>query len=133
MKPPVLLCYNLSETQSRKIRLLAMKLMVRIRVVNPEEFGETLAALCGMEPVAQAPAPEDRFTDQMLVLGHFTHDLLNRFLYGFRQTGIPQVALKAMLTDTNMHWNSATLHSQLAEEHAAMTNGEPPVHPSEGS
>lgn len=133
MKPPVLLCYNLTETQTRKVNLLAMRLTIRIRIVNPEEYGETLAALCGMEPVTQAPPPADTFTDPMLVLGHFTHDLLNRFLYGFRQSGIPQVGLKAMLTDTNMHWNSATLHDQLAEEHAAMAGGNPPVHPSEGS
>ncbi|MCE5343634.1 MAG: DUF3783 domain-containing protein [Eubacteriales bacterium] len=128
MKPPVLLCYNLTDEQGRKITLLAMRLMIRIRTVRPEEYGQPLAVLCGMEPPTDTPAPAEHFADAMLVLGHFPPELLNRFLYGFRQEHIPAVGLKAILTDSNMYWDSQTLHSQLAEEHAALTNGGRPAH-----
>ena len=132
MKPPVLLCYNLQGDRSQKIKGLAMRLKVRVRAVAPEEYAQPLAALCGMEPAAQTPAPAEPFTDEMLVLAHFTPELLNRFLYSFRSAGLPPVALKAMLTETNMRWDSATLHQQLAEEHEAMKNGQTPVHEPEG-
>jgi len=128
MKPPVLLCYNLQGEKRRKIRLLAMRLTIRVRNVEPEEYGQTLAALCGLEPVSPAPGPAQPFADEMLVLAHFPAELLNRFLYGFRKDDIPPVELKAILTDSNMRWTSATLREQLKEEHEALKNQQAPVH-----
>ena len=128
MKPPVLLCYNLADEQSRKIRLLAMRLKLRVQAVAPEEYGQTLAALCGLAPAEPAPPPAEPFMDEMLVLANFTPEMLNRFLYGFRKDGLAPVALKAMLTETNMRWSSVTLHDQLKEEHEAIQNGQTPVH-----
>jgi hypothetical protein len=128
MKPPVLLCYNLGTEQGRKIMLLAMRLKIRVRPVKPEEYGQTLAALCGLEPEAPAPADAAPFADPMLVLANFSPELINHFLYGFKQDHIVPVGLKAILTETNQSWHSAALHSQLAEEHAAMAQGKPPVH-----
>ena len=120
MKPPVLLCYNLPEDKARQIRMLAMRMLVRVRPVLPAEYGETLAALCGMEPLASAPAPEQVFQAEMLVLAHFSGDLLTRFLTGFRQAGIAPVPLKAILTDTNAQWNSISLLQELTAEHEAL-------------
>jgi hypothetical protein len=128
MKPPVLLSYNLQGERANQIRLTAMRLTVRFRPVAPEEYGQPLAALCGMEPPAETPPPAEAFTDEMLVLAHFSTDLLNRFLYAFRKDGVPPLALKAMLTETNMRWSSATLHAQLKEEHEALISARPPVH-----
>ncbi len=132
MKPAVLLCYNLTGEKNRKIKVLAMRHAIRIRAVKPEEYGETLAALCGQEALQQKPQPNEAFTDEMLVLAHFTPDLLNQFLYGFRKNGIAPVALKAMLTDTNAKWDSVELHKELSMEHEAMANGAKPAHPEAG-
>jgi hypothetical protein len=128
MKPPVLLCYNLMGEQRRKITLLAMRLMIRIREVKPVEYGQSLASLCGIEPLADNSTAAEPFTEPMLVLAHFSGELVNHLLSGFRQEHIPPVALKAMLTDTNLRWDSQTLYDQLAEEHAAMANGGQPAH-----
>lgn len=128
MKPPVLLCYNLQGEKASKIKLLAMRLMIRMRPVNAEEYGQTLAALCDYEQLAELSSDIEPFTDEMLVLGNFSTDLINQFLIGFRQSMIPVVNLKAILTETNMVWNSVTLHSQLTEEHEALTNSRAPQH-----
>lgn len=120
MKSPVLLCYNLPEEKARQIRLLAMRMLVRVRPVMSGEYGETLAALCGMEALASTPAPEKSLEAEMLVLAHFSNDLLTRFLAGFRQAGITPVPLKAILTDTNAHWNSLSLFQELTAEHEAL-------------
>jgi hypothetical protein len=129
MKPPVLLCYNLPDEKNRKITLLCMRLTVRMRTVTAQEYGQTLAALCGMEPMNPAAEPVTPFTDELLVLAHFSQEILTRFLYGFRKDSIEPVALKAVLTETNSAWTSAFLHDQLHLEHIALSEGKPPAHP----
>ena len=71
MRQPVLLCYNLREEVFKKVRLAAMRFKIRVRPVSPSEYGETLAALCGMEPPKGVPAPGD-FEDAMLVMAHLS-------------------------------------------------------------
>ncbi|MBQ8953791.1 MAG: DUF3783 domain-containing protein, partial [Clostridia bacterium] len=55
----------------------------------------------------------------MLVMAFFPQGLMQRFLDGFRQAGLPSVRLKAMLTDTNSRWNSCQLRAELLREEAA--------------
>jgi hypothetical protein len=129
MKPPVLLCYNLPNEKSRKIKLLCMRMSIRVHTVAVQEYGQTLVALCGMEPMNPAVEPVAPFTDELIVLAHFPQELLSRFLYGFRKDGIEPVLLKAVLTETNSAWNSVFLHDQLLLEHTALAEGKPPAHP----
>ena len=49
--------------------------------------------------------------------------LLSRFLQSWKATGLPPVALKAVLTDTNRDWNSLELHEQLVEERDSIRRG----------
>lgn len=121
MKPPVLLCFNLQGEKANRIRLLAMRFLIRVRPVSQEEFGQSLAALCGLEP-PENPAPAALpFSEEMLVLAHFSSEQISAFLGGFRQAKIPPVSLKAVLTETNASWNPVTLFSQLCEERDALS------------
>ena len=128
MKPPVLLCYHLGEEHRNQIRLLCMRLKIRVRMVEESEYGQTLAALCGLEPLTPAPDAMIPFDSEMLVLANFTPDLISLFLNGFKQAGIAPVQLKAVLTETNKHWDAFTLYDQLKAEHEALANGQPPAH-----
>ncbi len=65
-------------------------------------------------------APGIPFTDEMLVLCNFSSAQLNGFLGGFKRVQIPPVALKAVLTDTNLHWSAVMLQQELAQEHQAL-------------
>ena len=119
MSAPLLLMYNLDSDKGTRLRLLCMKLHIRFRSVAPSEYGQPVGALAGFcpaEPDASAPA----FDDEMLVLVNFDGGLLNRFLQQIRAAHIPPVALKAMLTPTNMTWSSARLHDEIRQEHEAM-------------
>ena len=130
MKQPVLLTYNLHGEKSSQIKLLCMKLLIRLRPVKTEEYGQALIVLCGTEQsaanafLADVPA----FSDEMLVLANFSSAQISEFLAGFRAAKIAPVALKAVLTETNQHWDAATLHQQLVEEHEALAKGMPPAH-----
>lgn len=117
---PVLLCYHLTGDKGSKILFTAMRLGVRLRPVQPEEYSQTLNALCGLAPM-DAPSYEgEDFADEMLVMGNFSDRLIDQFLEGLRRTKAPRVALKAILTDANGGWDSITLHRELSEERAAV-------------
>ena len=128
MRQPVLLCYNLKDDAFKIVRLAAMRFKIRVRPVPRSEYGETLAALCGMEPPKGLPVPGD-FEDTMLVMAHLSSLQASQFLQALRRLGVPPIALKAMLTPTNSAWNSFTLHSELSSEHAALEAGKQAVHP----
>ena len=128
MKQPVLLCYNLSGEKMQKIRLAAMRLRIRVRPVEKDEYAQTVAALCGLEEKTDAAYVGAGFEDEMLVMANFPAGMMNTFLGLFRRMGIAPVALKAMLTPTNAAWNSEKLHAEIAGEHQAMMNGKEKRH-----
>ncbi len=128
MKPPLLLCYHLPETQASQTRLIAMRYRIRVRVVHDEELGQPLAALCGLQPSIQ-PAPQaDAFADPMLVMAFFPMPLANQFLLALKKAKLPPISLKAILTDTNAEWSSAYLRDQLSAERDAIEAGARPAH-----
>lgn len=128
MKQPVLLCYNLSGEKMQKIRLAAMRLKIRVRPVEEDEYAQTVAALCGLEEENDAAYVGAGFEDEMLVMANFPAGMMNAFLSLFRRMGIAPVALKAMLTPTNAAWDSEKLHAEIAGEHQAMMNGKEKRH-----
>ena len=128
MKQAVLLCYNLAPEKAQKIRLAAMRLKIRVRPVAKEEYGQTLAALCGMEETTDAAYGGVGFEDEMLVMANFPAAMMNTFLGLFRRMGIAPVALKAILTPTNAQWDSEKLHAEIASEHEAMMKGNGAAH-----
>ena len=128
MKQPVLLCYNLSGEKMQKIRLAAMRLKIRVRPVEEDEYAQTVAALCGLEEKTDAAYVGAGFEDEMLVMANFPAGMMNAFLGLFRRMGIAPVALKAMLTPTNAAWDSEKLPAEIAGEHQAMMNGKEKRH-----
>ena len=116
------LLYNLGGDKGSRLRMLCLRLRVRIQEVAPGEYGETLAALTGRaertHAVCDAP-----FAGEMLVFVDFDNGLLNRFLTEARKAKCT-VALKAVLTPTNMNWTSLRLHEEISKEHAAMRQGQ---------
>ena len=119
MAAPILLLYNLDSRTASKIKVLCQKRHLRWREVAPSEYGLAIGALAGI-PTAKAPddAPRHAFQDPMLVMCGFLNTQLNAFLQGMRDDGIPRIALKAILTPSNVCWNSTQLHDELAQEHA---------------
>ena len=112
----------------QKIRLAAMRLKIRVRPVEEDEYAQTVAALCGLEEKTDAAYVGAGFEDEMLVMANFPAGMMNAFLGLFRRMGIAPVALKAMLTPTNAAWDSEKLHAEIAGEHQAMMNGKEKRH-----
>lgn len=119
------LLYNLNNEKGRKIRFLLVRMGMRIRVVEKEDYGKPLGVLAGMKDVTleDENAPVEDFDDEMMVLHRFTDKRLDAFLQAMRKEGIERVDLKAILTPTNCRWNSWQLFQEIQEEHRTMTGG----------
>ena len=60
------------------------------------------------------------FAGQLLVFAHFTDERLQLFLQAIKQSKLPPVALKAVLTEENKGWTILELHEDLLKEHQAL-------------
>jgi len=120
MSVPTVLFYRLDGERGARIRTLCVMQRLRVRAVAPEEYGEPIAALAGLAPLAGEAAPGEGFTDEMLVFCGLSDAQLDRFLRDFRRAGLAPVALKAVLTPDNARWSSVRLREELSREHEAM-------------
>ena len=117
---PMVLCYNIRPEKLGRLRVLALRLGIGVRVVEPEKFGLPVGALAGVLNAPETVEEAEPFSDEMLVMAHFRPGMLDEFLNGFRQSRIPPVKLKAMLTETNAGWSGARLHREIRAEHEQM-------------
>ena len=124
MARPLLLTYNLKPGTTAGLDKVCRDLGIRVRGVKRDEYALPIGALAGI-PVARPSNAEAAavppFDDEMLVMCHMLSDRLDAFVQGMRDLGIPRIALKAVLTPSNVAWNSVQLRDELAREHAAMS------------
>ena len=117
---PMVLCYNLRSEQIARLRVLCLRLGIALRIVEREDFALPIGVLAGVMVTPEAVEAVEPFADEMLVMAHFRPGMLDAFLNGFRQSRIPSVKLKAMLTETNASWSAERLHHEIRAEHEQM-------------
>ena len=76
---PLMLCIHMEKERALRLSFAAMALGVRVRLVQPEEEGQTLAALCGLETPAARP-PALQAGEEMLLLAFVPDALLDSLL-----------------------------------------------------
>lgn len=108
------LLYNITGDKLTKIRAAALRLGLEAVVVPREDFAHPLGYLLGEAGFAPAQTPEG-FEDEMLVMQTLSSPLLD----ALRREGAP-VALKAVVTEQNRRWSSATLCRELRQEYEAI-------------
>ncbi|MBQ9198484.1 MAG: DUF3783 domain-containing protein [Clostridia bacterium] len=115
---PLMLCIHMSSERALRLSFAAMSLGVRVKMVEPDQEGQTLAALCGLEPLSAKPV-KAQAGEEMLVFAFLEDDLLECLLPALRN-GMPPVRLKAVLTPDNRSWNCAQLYRELKGEAEAL-------------
>lgn len=124
---PMILVFNIPADKLSKLRFTCMRLGIQVCPVAAADYGQTIGALCGMADRTDAPAPEETFAEDMLVMANFTQQLANRLLSALKQGRLP-IRLKAVVTPTNAHWNPVELHKELTAERAAIAQGKEAEH-----
>ena len=120
---PAVLLYNFRDPARRaRIRGWLERKGIRSQDVAPTELHHSLGALLDLPGFDRETGLrlERGFDEEMLVMFGFQGTMLRDFLAFFREEGLPPVALKAMITPTNVNWSSLALHEALKEEYALM-------------
>ena len=128
MAQPTLLSFNFTDERLARLKWACMRHRIRYQAVPAADQGQTLAALCGMTPRAEAAPVDAPFTDEMILMAGFPPALVNAFLQTWRQAKQPPIRLKAALTPINATWTACKLHQEIALEDAAVQRHERPVH-----
>ena len=126
MKPTILV-FNLNEARLSKLRFLCMKLGLAVKPVPAEDCCQPISALCGLSEPAEA-SPADIFPEEMLIFCHMDNAQVNCFLQTAKQMRFAPVALKAILTPTNVEWTPVQLCAELRQEREAVLKGDTADH-----
>ena len=101
---------------------LLSRLGIAWTVIDPSLCENTLGSLLGFSGY---PAPEQVSSEplpgEMLILSGFSDLRLDTLLKSIRKAGLQPVALKAVVTQTNVNWPLKTLYGHLLLEHMQMT------------
>ena len=111
---PVILAVHFPAKKLAKLRMAAMRLGAKVRVVEKWEY------LKGDLDSFESFYDGEDFPGELLVFAHFSDAQLNLFLQAIRAAKLPPVALKAVLTDENKGWNVLELREELQKEHEAL-------------
>ena len=116
----VILAVHFSAKKLAKLRMAAMRLGAKVRVVEKWEYLNAVGSLTGDLGSLESFYDGEDFSGELLVFAHFTDAQLNLFLQAMRAAKLPPVALKAVLTEENRGWNMLELHEELNKEHEMM-------------
>ncbi len=119
-RPTVLLYGIREEGRRRQITDWLRRAGIRPVEVAPADYRQPLGSLLTLPGFASLPGAHlgPAFREEMLVMFAFREGMLSDFLRFFRDAGLAPVALKAMITPTNIQWSSLELYEALREEHA---------------
>lgn len=119
MKETILL-FNITDRNTKlKLERILLPLKLRIPV---SQYGQTLAALCGLEEPVALPSESaitPSFSDPMMIFAGLSEMTLNRVLAGLRAQQI-RIPYKAILTPTNQHWTPEECFIEIKKEHEQM-------------
>ena len=105
----MVLFYTPENTErTRKLKGIFVRLGVRIRNISPEQMGETVGFLAGLEGYGPAEAK--------LVMKNFTSRKIDELILAIRKAGLKKIELKAVVTPTNAGWTFYKLYEEIREE-----------------
>jgi len=113
------LLFNIGAEKIGSISLLCQRHGVIPVVIAPSDQNKELGELVGFHKGTSGAHDTDAtcFTDEMMVFSMVT--TLDSFLDDYKKMGLQVIALKAVLTPSNMKWTAVQLHTELKKEHEA--------------
>lgn len=130
MMRETILLYNIKDKKIRSaIQFISIQMKVHVRLAEPSQYQMPLGLLAFGSAEEQKEYLSEStavFDDAMLVFAGFSSQKLEAFLSQMAKRRVPQIGLKAVLTEHNAVWNSMMLHDELVKEHTMMHTTEQP-------
>ena len=118
-KSGTVLIYNCTGPKFTKLGQIFAMLGLRMRRIQPAQYGQPLLELAqGVEGTA---VEAEAFSENMLVFCGLHQAFLEQLLEVIRLAKLPEIHLKAILTEDNKDWDSVKLHDELLAETEKLT------------
>ena len=123
MREMVLYYNTVQNPNVAKLKGVLVRMGVRIKNITPEQVTQTVGYLAGIEgyPESEMPAVLPVIEEEMLVMRGFTSRRIDELLMNLRKAGVPKIALKAVVTESNSGWSFYHLYEEIREEHEKMS------------
>lgn len=118
------LLFNIEKNKAIKIKMLCRKFFIETKDIPKKDFGCTISFLLGVSPDRGTTDSPD-FSEEMLYLADINTGFLSVFLDQLRRQKIT-ISLKAVKTDSNVHFTAYELYKELAAEREAIARGTSP-------
>lgn len=112
----MVLSFGLEAEENKKLKMLCEMVGLRLRKVQPAEYGQPVGSFAGVMPKAGQPEPQSELSGKMLVFAFVSDRQLNVMLSGIKTAGIAVGSYKAVLTETNAAWTVHELFAELCRE-----------------
>lgn len=119
MKKLVLL-YNFSGERLSGVKRSLVPLKAAAKEVDKALYGEKLGYLLGIEGYTASGASAENFDEELLVMSGFDRQDIDELIRFLRKYGVGRVALKAIVTNTNIDWSSSELYYAVKADHEEM-------------
>ena len=112
------------------VKGVLVQMGVRIKNLTPGRCEKKIGCLAGLDGFEGEDAISDRagmpgvgqqaslipINEELLVLCGFTEERLEQLLGRFKRAGVPRSVMKAVVTESNVHWTVYELYGHLVEE-----------------
>lgn len=114
-----ILLFGLQKEKNRAVCGVAEKIGADVTVVNRRDYGQKIGTLAGISGFHKDGKIFDGpdFAMEMLVFSGMLPTQVDAFLAEYKATGLPPVALKAIVTPYNVSWTADALLRELMKEH----------------
>ena len=118
-----ILIFNLSDEKKAALQVIGRDMKIQLLEVRPVDYEQQLGYLAGVTGFQKngRSVMTSAFPLEMLVFSGFSSDRMDQFLDKYKQTGLPAIRLKAMITPSNIFWTPKKLFGEILQEHMQMS------------
>lgn len=133
MKPTILLFNFNDKTELQKLTAAFLPLGVRIKKIKKAEYLQPLGVFVSNTEITSVEEEYrgEELKDRMILMSDISGNKLDQVLFAIRRSDIKRIPYKAVLTQTNQHWNAIQLFEELCKEHEAIAQSRGLVHEAE--
>lgn len=117
-----ILTFQLQKEKENAIAEICKRLGIRLKAIPARDYAQKLGYLAGIKgfPQEKVIFSGTPFPAEMLVFSGMNSDQVDMFLKQYKETGLPVIGLKAIVTPYNIFWTAEMLFSELMKEHLAV-------------